>query len=370
MNNIVPNRFPTRDPRNVRIAFIGDVPGEQDEAGGVPFSGFAGQLLGNALSSVGLSREEVFLGNVCRVRPVGGEFSALEWTGAEVQQGVEALLRDLAVYRPNLVVTLGAAPLHLFRHGNVAPKRGKMGYTWPSSVAKWRGSLFLGHESLSTIPLNGTPSGGGPVTKNAPEFGGIVGLSTVGCGATSIAVDSNQSPCPGPAVAVLHSSLTLTSNQSLTEVGANPSLDGENAGRGSLPQAPTLVTGDLPTLPPVPKHPTKRDPHSTGGTFQWGEQGQRPGTVSAAVPCPATDGMTTECISGVPSGFFHGVVGEGSLSAPTRYKCLATYHPSFVLRAWSKWFDLRQDVRRAREEGGTSELVLPDYEVSYGPVEG
>lgn len=358
MTQPVPNRFPTRDPRNVRIAFIGDVPGEQDEAGGVPFSGFAGQLLGNALASVGLSREEVFLGNVCGVRPVGGEFSALEWTGVEVQQGVEALLRDLADYRPNLVVTLGAAPLHLFRHGNVPPKRGKMGYTWPSSVAKWRGSLFLAHESLSTV----------------------------GCGVTASDADSNQSPCPGPAVAVLHSLSTL------------------------------------PTLPPVPKHPTKRDPHSTGGTFQWGEQGQRPGAVSAAVPCPATDGMTTECISGVPSGNLSNnppvpVLAEalpviicgatpqrvqsearesttiqqpmpsaswrpgsraGTSATRTlaaggsiyRYKCLATYHPSFVLRAWSKWFDLRQDVRRAREEGGTSELVLPDYEVSYGPVEG
>ena len=49
------------------------------------------------------------------------------------------------------------------------------------------------------------------------------------------------------------------------------------------------------------------------------------------------------------------------------FKCLSTWHPAFVLRAWGKLFDLRQDLRKAREEGRTGELCLPVCEAVWGP---
>lgn len=147
----VSNQRPAREPASLRIALVGEAPGDTEVRTGIPFSGAAGCLLNSALSSVSLSREECFVGNVSQWRPsaTGNDFSLLPWDGAEVQDGIAALLRDLSAWRPNIVVCLGNVPLHLFKHGNVAPpKTPKSGYKWPSAVTKWRGSLFLAHESL------------------------------------------------------------------------------------------------------------------------------------------------------------------------------------------------------------------------------
>lgn len=151
MRGPVPNAFPSREPTATRIALVGESPGEAEARMGQPFMGASGHLLNSALSSVGLSREECFLGNVSQHRPslTSNDFALLAWEGPEVQDGIAALLRDLAVFRPNIVVALGNVPLHLLRHGNVAPSKSpKKGYTWPSKITAWRGSLFMAHDSL------------------------------------------------------------------------------------------------------------------------------------------------------------------------------------------------------------------------------
>lgn len=147
MPTIVPNLFPTR-PSNVRIAFVGEALGQDEERLGVPFIGSSGWLLSSTLSAVGLSREEVFVGNVCQVRPPGNHLYAWPWTDARIQDGIAALVVDLTAYRPNIIVALGNVPLHLLRHGNVDPGRGAGGFNWPSKIGAWRGSLFLTVEGL------------------------------------------------------------------------------------------------------------------------------------------------------------------------------------------------------------------------------
>jgi len=64
--------------------------------------------------------------------------------------------------------------------------------------------------------------------------------------------------------------------------------------------------------------------------------------------------------------------GAGTLAAagpfpPRTYKVLATWHPAFVLRSWSSMFDLRQDLRRAREEALSPVLSLPEVVLEWGP---
>lgn len=210
MPPIIPNQFPERTGP-YRIALVGEAPGLDEERLLLPFVGSSGKLLNSLLSSIGLSREECFVGNVARRRPPANLFAAFKWEGEEVQGGVAQLLCDLDRWQPNVVVTLGNAPLHLFKHGNTPPPRSKSGdeIKWPSSVSKWRGSLFASHASLREDDSRLTPS------------------------------------------------------------------------------------------PP--------------------------------------------------------------------WKCLSTYHPAFILRAWGRKFDLRQDLIRARQEGSSPELELPRLEAEWGP---
>jgi hypothetical protein len=56
---------------NADVMFIGEAPGAEEDLQGAPFVGRAGQLLTKIIESIGLKREQVFIGNVLKCRPPG-----------------------------------------------------------------------------------------------------------------------------------------------------------------------------------------------------------------------------------------------------------------------------------------------------------
>ena len=54
---------------NAELMFIGEGPGADEDAQGLPFVGRAGQLLNNMISAMGLKREHVYIANVVKCRP-------------------------------------------------------------------------------------------------------------------------------------------------------------------------------------------------------------------------------------------------------------------------------------------------------------
>ena len=55
--------------RTARLMFVGEAPGEQEDASGVPFVGRAGQLLDRYLYAVDIPREDVYIANILKCRP-------------------------------------------------------------------------------------------------------------------------------------------------------------------------------------------------------------------------------------------------------------------------------------------------------------
>ncbi|HIQ48255.1 MAG TPA: uracil-DNA glycosylase, partial [Aquifex aeolicus] len=52
------------------LVFVGEAPGEEEDKQGRPFVGRAGQLLNKLIEEVfGLSRDKVYITNVCKCRP-------------------------------------------------------------------------------------------------------------------------------------------------------------------------------------------------------------------------------------------------------------------------------------------------------------
>ena len=51
------------------LMFVGEAPGYHEDQQGRPFVGQAGRLLEQLLSSIGLTREQVFIANVLKCRP-------------------------------------------------------------------------------------------------------------------------------------------------------------------------------------------------------------------------------------------------------------------------------------------------------------
>lgn len=56
-------------PETAEVMFIGEAPGAQEDARGVPFVGPAGKLLDRMLAAVGLKRDQVYITNIVKCRP-------------------------------------------------------------------------------------------------------------------------------------------------------------------------------------------------------------------------------------------------------------------------------------------------------------
>jgi uracil-DNA glycosylase family 4 len=99
-HNIV---FGDGDP-NARLMFVGEGPGADEDAQGLPFVGKAGQLLNNMIGAMGLKREQVYIANIVKCRPPANR----------VPEPVEAntcspfLLQQIDVIQPQVIVALGA----------------------------------------------------------------------------------------------------------------------------------------------------------------------------------------------------------------------------------------------------------------------
>src|SRR5512145_31143 len=62
---------PGEGPAQAEIMFIGEGPGFHENEQGRPFVGAAGKFLDELLAGAGLSRDEVWIGNVVKCRPPG-----------------------------------------------------------------------------------------------------------------------------------------------------------------------------------------------------------------------------------------------------------------------------------------------------------
>jgi DNA polymerase len=87
-----------------RLMFIGEGPGADEDAQGLPFVGKAGQLLNNMIAAMGLRREEVYIANVVKCRPPGNRVPEQE----EGATCTPFLFRQIDVIRPQVLVALGA----------------------------------------------------------------------------------------------------------------------------------------------------------------------------------------------------------------------------------------------------------------------
>ncbi len=86
-----------------RIFFIGEGPGANEDEKGRPFVGVAGQLLDRMIEAMGLSRDQVYIGNIVKCRPPGNRDPETD----EMLTCMPVLLRQIELVRPEVIVALG-----------------------------------------------------------------------------------------------------------------------------------------------------------------------------------------------------------------------------------------------------------------------
>jgi len=95
--------FADGDP-NARLMFVGEGPGADEDAQGLPFVGRAGQLLNNMIKAMGLEREQAYIANIIKCRPPNNRTPERD----ECETCSPFLMRQVAAIKPKVIVALGA----------------------------------------------------------------------------------------------------------------------------------------------------------------------------------------------------------------------------------------------------------------------
>jgi len=93
---------------NADIMFVGEAPGADEDLQGEPFVGRAGQLLTRIIQTMGLRREDVFIGNILKCRPnVDTPSGNRKPTAEEMETCISYLWRQIDLIQPKVLVALG-----------------------------------------------------------------------------------------------------------------------------------------------------------------------------------------------------------------------------------------------------------------------
>jgi uracil-DNA glycosylase family 4 len=85
------------------LMFVGEAPGGDEDAKGLPFVGRAGQLLTKIIEAIDLNREQVYICNILKCRPPENRNPEPE----EIASCEPFLFRQIASVKPKVICALG-----------------------------------------------------------------------------------------------------------------------------------------------------------------------------------------------------------------------------------------------------------------------
>jgi uracil-DNA glycosylase len=146
------------------LVFVGEGPGRDEDAQGLPFVGRAGKLLTQMIEAMGLQRQDVYICNVVKCRPPGNRAPEKD----EVETCSPFLLRQLDAISPKVIVCLGSVAAQTLLETN----RG---------ISHFRGEWldFRGKKLMATYHpayLLRNPSAKGEVWKDLQKVMAVLGL--------------------------------------------------------------------------------------------------------------------------------------------------------------------------------------------------
>jgi uracil-DNA glycosylase family 4 len=117
------------------LCFVGEGPGADEDAEGLPFVGKAGQLLDRMIVAMGLSRDDVYVCNIVKCRPPDNRKPEPE----EMAACIPYLHEQLELVQPEVIVALGATAV-----------QGLLGTT--EGITRLRGRWKLYRGKIAVMP--------------------------------------------------------------------------------------------------------------------------------------------------------------------------------------------------------------------------
>ncbi len=107
-----------------KIIFVGEAPGAEEHAQGVPFVGKSGRVLRSVINYLKIPQEDYYMTNVCMCRPPENRTPSIE----EIEHCYPRLLEEISSRNPKVVVALGSTPMTTLMGSNlkISRDRGKL----------------------------------------------------------------------------------------------------------------------------------------------------------------------------------------------------------------------------------------------------
>lgn len=98
------------------LFFVGEAPGKNEDEMGIPFQGLAGKFLNESLESIGLNREDIWIGNLLKYRPTQkNEEKNRKPKKSEINACLPLLKKEIEIVNPKIIITLGVLALNALK---------------------------------------------------------------------------------------------------------------------------------------------------------------------------------------------------------------------------------------------------------------
>ena len=136
----MPNYVPGYGNPNAKLVIVGEAPGAAEDEAGMPFVGPAGHILDECLEFAGIDRSEIYITNVCKIRPPNNKLKDLHLIGRSLAEFIPQLENELTTLQPNCVLLLGNTALEIL--------------TGNKRIESFRGSILrtkLGFKAVASL---------------------------------------------------------------------------------------------------------------------------------------------------------------------------------------------------------------------------
>ena len=103
----------------VKLVFVGEGPGFEEDQKGEPFVGAAGQLLTRIIAAINLRRKQVYICNIIKCRPPGNRNPEPD----EIEACLPFLKRQIAAIQPDFICALGKVAAQTLLNSDVPISR-------------------------------------------------------------------------------------------------------------------------------------------------------------------------------------------------------------------------------------------------------
>lgn len=144
----MPNYVAGIGPLEPNLMAIGEAPGSNENAEGIPFVGASGEILSECFRKAGIKRSEVYITNVVKYQPPMNDFDKLHLIDVDVEENIRELwANEIEARKPKCILAIGHRALRAVMGWPVIYSKKEDKYP----ILNYRGSILLAKDGVTKV---------------------------------------------------------------------------------------------------------------------------------------------------------------------------------------------------------------------------